>query len=266
MDLLASFPLSRRRILREKVLAIAHRGHWASWRSSSCGWVVTVPFANLGSDLPRWDLVVATFAQLPFTAFIVAAGLLFGAVAPSRSTAAATTAGLLIASYLFVLFAALDDSVESLQYVSPYYYADLSGHPLEWHRSWVTRRCSGRSPAVTGWLALRGVEGREYGSERWQLGAVLRTQYRAATAPEDDAHARPRLRVLSPRRPGHPLVGRRAAARRARGWCGGRSLRVRHRAGVGARSSRREGRVDAEKVNVPAPIVRHRATGDADGR
>jgi ABC-2 type transport system permease protein len=264
MDLLASFPLSRRRIFAEKVLAIAIAAVGIV-ALVSCGWVVTLPFANLGSDLTRWDLVVATFAQLPFTAFMIAMGLLLGAVAPSRSTAAASTAGVLIASYLFVLFAALANSVESLRYVSPYYYTDLSGvlsdGPELGHQAvlWALT-------AVTLWLALRAVEGREYGSERWQLGAVLRTQYRGAAAAEGGA---PRLWALSALTP---------RGRSGRWWAGALLVVVLAGGAAGAafgygtgpareRIVTVDGRVDADKVSVLTPtsgIVRLVTVAEGD--
>jgi ABC-2 type transport system permease protein len=249
MDLLASLPLNRRRILAEKVLAIACAATGIVAIVASA-WVFTVPFANLGSDLPRWDLVVATFAQLPFTAFIVAVGLLFGAVAPSRSTAAACTAGLLVASYLFVAFAGLDDSVEPLRYVSPYYYADLSGvlsNGLEWGHQGVLWAIT----ALTGWLALRGVEGREYGSERWQFGAVMRSQYRASEDAEDASRRTPIRRLVPRNRSKRWWAGALLAVVVAGGAAG-----AAYGYGTGPALSRTvtaEGRVDAEKVNILAP-------------
>lgn len=171
MEFLAALPLSRRQLFVQKSLAVA--GASVAIGGLTClGWVATVPFVDLHGVVGLPELTGATFAQLSFVWFVAAAGLLLGAIAPTRSTAAAWAGVILIVSYLLVAIAGVVDSVEWLQYVSPYYYADLSAVLLRgvtWSRFAVLWSLN---LVITG-LALQAFDGREIGSERWQLRAIL---------------------------------------------------------------------------------------------
>ena len=171
MELLGALPISRRRMFVEKTIAVL-LGVVGVAALTSIGWVASVPFVDLGRELTLIELVGATFAQVPFAAFLVAVGLLLGAVAPTRSTAAAITGGLLIVTYLLLAVASTVDSVENLKYASPYYYSDLSGvlvDGIEVRHQLVLWSAT----LMIGFVALLAFEGREFNAERWQFDALL---------------------------------------------------------------------------------------------
>jgi ABC-2 type transport system permease protein len=168
MELLAALPMSRRALFFYKVAAIALAAT-AIAALTSVGWIVTVPFVDMG-DLPLSTVVAATFGQLSFVAFMVAVGLLLAAIAPSRGTAAAWTAVVLVVAYLLVVIASVAEPVSWLQYASPYYYshqADILTSGV------VVSHLIGLLVVTlaTGALALFAFERREFGGERWQIPA-----------------------------------------------------------------------------------------------
>ncbi|MGE3855353.1 MAG: HlyD family efflux transporter periplasmic adaptor subunit [Dehalococcoidia bacterium] len=171
MEGLAALPFSRSAMFLQKALAVLVATLVVA-ALTSVGWVLSVPFIDLGRELTLTDLVRATFLQTSFAAFLLATGLFFGAVAPSRSTAAACTGGLLIVSYLVVAIASSVDAIEDAKYLSPYYYSDLSGvlvdgvEPLHQLVLWA-------ATGIVGFLALLAFQGRELNAERWQFDALM---------------------------------------------------------------------------------------------
>jgi len=170
MEMLAALPVGRRSMFIQKAIAVLIAAIMII-ALTTLGWAASVPFVDLGRELTIAKLVGGTFAQVPFAAFMIAAGLLFGAVAPSRSTAAACTGGLLIIAYLIVAIGSAVESIEDVRYASPYYYADLQGVLIDGVKVehqlvlWATT-------LVVFVLALVAFEGRELGGERWQLDAL----------------------------------------------------------------------------------------------
>ncbi|MFA7250036.1 MAG: ABC transporter permease subunit [Dehalococcoidia bacterium] len=171
MEMLASLPVARSSMFFQKLGAIlvAMLGVIVI---TSVGWTLTMPFADLGRELTNLMLVGATLAQLPFTAFIIATGLFFGAVAPSRSTAAACTGAIMVVAYLVVAIASAVESVSDIKYASPYYYSDLQGVLIDGIKI-EHQLVLGSVTAIIGLLALGAFEAREFGGERWQFSAAL---------------------------------------------------------------------------------------------
>lgn len=172
MEVLASLPISRRRMFVEKLLAVS-TALIATCAVVSLGWAVSVPIADFGRQLTLLRLTAATFAMLSFAGFMGATALLLGAVAPSRGAAGAWGAALLIASYLIVVISRVTDLVKDLKYASPYYYSDLTGilaNGVELDHQAILWTAT----ALIGWIALRAFEGRELGAERWQFLAPVR--------------------------------------------------------------------------------------------
>lgn len=171
MEMLAALPLSRRGLFVRKSLGVAASAVGIC-ALTSLGWIATVPFVDLHGVLRLPALLGATFAQLSFVWSVGAVGLLLGAIAPTRSTAASWTGGMLIVWYLLVAIAGVVDVVEWLQYLSPYYYADLSAvlmhgvTPGHFAVLWLFN-------FVVTIAALRAFEAREIGSERWQVRGLL---------------------------------------------------------------------------------------------
>lgn len=171
MEMLASLPISRRRMFVQKAAAVVLATVGVA-ALTSIGWAVSVPFIDLGRELTLEQLIGATFLQIPFAAFLTAVGLFFGAVAPARSTAAACTGGLLIVAYLIVALASGIEAIEDLKYLSPYFYSDISGVLMDGVD--LRHQLVLWSATLTfGFLALIAFEGREFSAERWQFDALM---------------------------------------------------------------------------------------------
>ena len=196
MEMLASLPLSRLHLFVWKPLSVLVATILVL-ALSSAGWALALPFVEVGRDVTVWMLIGATMAQLPFLALILAVGVLLGALAPTRATAGAWTAGFLVVAYLLAAIGAISDSVSALKYASPYYYADLTGILIDgikpWHQVLL-------DSITVGVVLVGGVafSGREFGAERWQFGALLgRRDVRQVALPVPEA-----ARVLSVEAPG----------------------------------------------------------------
>jgi ABC-2 type transport system permease protein len=194
MDFLAALPFTRRRLFEAKALAVA-AGTVLVAAITSLAWIVPMPFAELAGDLTVRDLIGATFLQVPFLLLIGAIAMLLGAVAPSRSAAAAWTGAFVIAAYLLVAFASVTDRVESLRYASPYYYTDLPG---------ILEKGLHLDHQVVLWTMIaacyavgrRAYEGRELSSERWQWQALLGARTGDLMADTPTQTPTPRMRRL----------------------------------------------------------------------
>lgn len=176
-ETLLAQPLRRRRIIAEKALATLAAAV-AVCLCVCIGWLVSVPLVDLGTlTLP--ELLSSTFGMLPIAMLFGALGFLLGAVAPSRAFAAAILSALAVASYLVASLALVVQPFEWLKYTSPYHYSDasrwLTEGPILWHQAVLVV-----SALVVFALAVKAFEGREIGSEGWQLRALRITGHRSA--------------------------------------------------------------------------------------
>ncbi len=135
LEFLGALPLSRRHLFFQKTLALLI-AIAAIAAITSLGWAITIPAIEL-EGLTLVALIGATFAQVSFVAFVAAAGLLLGALAPTRGTAAALTGGVTVVAYLATTIAGAVSAASWVKYVSPLYYADFPAILVEgitpWH-------------------------------------------------------------------------------------------------------------------------------------
>lgn len=172
IDFIASLPISRRQLFIQKAAAVGIGAVLVTALTAGIAWVATLPWNEIGSDLTAFELVVTTFAIVPFILLVIAVGMLLGAVAPRRSTAAAWTGGFVVVAYLAPAIASITESVETLRYISPYYYTDLPGI-LEDGLDAGHQLILWAMIAVCYLAALRAFEGRELNAERWQWQALF---------------------------------------------------------------------------------------------
>ena len=81
LEIVLAQPISRRRVFLARALAVA-AGALIIVGSVLIGWLVTVPFVDIGPHLTLGDLLIATFALLPITLSVAAVWLLLGALSP----------------------------------------------------------------------------------------------------------------------------------------------------------------------------------------
>jgi len=119
MDLLLAQPVSRTRVLLEKVAASAI-GAIAIVAGGMVGFLVSLPTVDI--DLTLGDVAIASANMLPITMLFLALSVWAGAALPSRGLASGVVIGIVTAAY-FVF--SLSNGVESLQwmrYATPFYY------------------------------------------------------------------------------------------------------------------------------------------------
>jgi len=114
------------------------------------------------------DLVGASLLALPMLVFFATAGLLLGAVAPSRGTASAILTVMVVVGYVFASFAQLTPATEWLRYLSPFYYAGLT-EVLTAGVTWWHQALLFGSAVLLGTLGLFAFERRDIGVEGWQF-------------------------------------------------------------------------------------------------
>jgi ABC-2 type transport system permease protein len=166
-DFLFAQPVSRRRFYIEKLLGWLV-GAVAILLLTNLGFLVGLPLIDVGDELSLLDLVGASLLTVPLLMFFATAGLLLGAVAPSRGTAAAILTVVVVVGYIFASFAQLTPVTEGLRYLSPFYYAGLTDvltAGVDW---WHQALLLGAS-ALLGSLGLLAFERRDIGVEGWQL-------------------------------------------------------------------------------------------------
>lgn len=126
LDLVAAHPVTRRRIMAEKALAMLAAGV-ALVVVSIVTFLVATPLA--GMDVSVGALVGATASV--FLAALVFGGLAFalGAGIGRRGIALGSAAGVAVAAYILWGLAPLVDSISWLQAASPFFWA-LTGDPI----------------------------------------------------------------------------------------------------------------------------------------
>ena len=179
LEILLTQPRSRRRVFFEKAGALLI-GALAIAAITSLGLAVSVPFVDTGSDLSLIELIVAVFATLPFVLLIGSFSLLLAAVAPTRGTAAAIAAAVVVASWLAASLAGLSEQTAWLKYLSGYYYADAQTIPLDGPVAWHQALVFGLTAAQTA-LAAIAFQRREIEGGTWQIR--LRGMARSAGVP-----------------------------------------------------------------------------------
>lgn len=123
LDLLLAQPRSRRRVLLEKAAGIAVSIS-AATMLSAIGFLVAKPFVEFG--LTPLELVAATFYTLPLILLYGAIALWAGVTLPTRSSASMVVIGLVVAAYFVQLIGGAVSSLNDIQKVSPFYWADAS--------------------------------------------------------------------------------------------------------------------------------------------
>ena len=166
-DFLFAQPVSRRRLYIEKLVGWL-LGAVAILLLTNLGFLFGLPLIDMGDELSLFDLVAASLLAVPLLMFFATAGLLLGAVAPSRGTAAAILTVVVVVGYVFASFAQLTPATEGLRYLSPFYYAGLTDvltAGVDW---WHQVLLLGAS-ALLGTLGLLAFERRDIGVEGWQF-------------------------------------------------------------------------------------------------
>jgi ABC-2 type transport system permease protein len=166
-DFLLAQPVSRRRLYIEKLIGWL-LGAVAILLLTNVGFAIGIPLIDAGNELSLLNLVGASLLALPMLAFFATAGLLLGAVAPSRGTAAAILTVVVVVGYVFASFAQLTPVTEWLRYLSPFYYAGLTDVLTAgvnwWHQALLTGIA-----LLLGTLGLFAFEQRDIGVAGWQF-------------------------------------------------------------------------------------------------
>jgi ABC-2 type transport system permease protein len=170
LELLLSQPLSRTRLFVERVAGLVI-GALVISVVGAIGIAVPALFVDLG-DVAPLSLAGAMFSLLPLMLACSGLGLLVAAVAPSRAAAGGIVAAETVVVFLLNSISNLNDSLEPLHYMSPFYYADsnvvLTQGPDPWHVIVLLAAF-----VVLTALAQRAFVRREIGGTRCQLRALL---------------------------------------------------------------------------------------------
>lgn len=171
LETLLAQPVSRTAVFLSRALALALAAITIC-ALATLGWLVSVPFVDLGS-LGLGTLLLSTFAVLPVLLAFGAMAMLLGAIAPSRGMAAGIMTAIAIASYLVASFAQTIEPIQWLQWFSPYYYSDGSQVLTEglvwWHQGALLLFA-----AFALGLGALGFNGRELQAGTWQPRAIIR--------------------------------------------------------------------------------------------
>jgi len=165
-DFLFAQPVSRRRMYVEK-LAGWGVGAVLILLLTNIGFLLGLPLVDMG-ELSLLELFGASMIAIPLLAVFATAGLLLGAVAPTRGTAAAILTVFVVASYVFTSFAQLTAQTEWMRYVSPFYYAGLT-EVLTEGVDWSNQAILVAGAIILGVLGVVAFERRDIGVEGWQF-------------------------------------------------------------------------------------------------
>ena len=165
-DFLLAQPVSRRRLYVEKFIGW-FVGAVVILLLTNVGFALGLLLVDVG-DLSLLGVTGASLAALPMLALFATAGLLLGAIAPTRGAAAAILTVVIVASFMFSSFAPLSPTTEWLRYFSPFYYAGLT-EVLVVGVDWWNQVLLAGAAVLLGALGLVAFEQRDIGVEGWQF-------------------------------------------------------------------------------------------------
>ena len=138
LELMLAQPITRRRLLLQRMAALA-LGVTLVCALAAVGFVAAVPFVDFEGEMTLWQPVTACFGYLPFAWSLGALGFLLGAVMATRTQAAGLMTVAVVAFYVVNVISGLVEGLESMKYLTPFYYADtlrmLSRGPVLWHQT-----------------------------------------------------------------------------------------------------------------------------------
>jgi ABC-2 type transport system permease protein len=166
MDLLLAQPVRRAGVVAAKTVA-AITGTALIIAIALGGFAITMAFIPLepepslpGEPVSFWDVSLACANMAPVTLAFFGLSLWLGAVAPTRSHAAAIAIGVATAAYVADYVAATIDAVSWLRYLSPFYYYGR-GQPLVDGLDWLHITIMLASFAMFVLLSVRTFEHRD---------------------------------------------------------------------------------------------------------
>jgi ABC-2 type transport system permease protein len=134
IELLLAQPIARATAVLEKLAALVVASV-AIVAIGFVGFLISVPTVDI--DISIVDLGIACATMLPITLFFLALALWAGAVAPSRTTAAAALIGVATITYFIYTLSNGIGSVQWLRYATPFYYygngSSLTHGVVWWH-------------------------------------------------------------------------------------------------------------------------------------
>jgi ABC-2 type transport system permease protein len=126
IDILLSYPISRRRLVLEKSLAVLV----ACVVTAAVTWVCGVAGAAISSTALAPDKLAAACLMLVLISLVFGSlALAISAATGNRGTAIGVAAGLLVVSYLIDGLAAIVDGLNTIRWLSPFKYY-MGGDPL----------------------------------------------------------------------------------------------------------------------------------------
>jgi ABC-2 type transport system permease protein len=122
LDLLLSQPLSRRRLVLEKMAGIVIAT--VAIAAITClGWLVSVPFVDI--DISLLSLVAATFNLAPITLTFAFLAMWLGAAMSDRRAATAAVTAVAVLSYFVNYLSRIVEALEPIAWASPFHYYDI---------------------------------------------------------------------------------------------------------------------------------------------
>lgn len=139
LDLLLAQPISRTRVLLEKLAASAI-GASAIVGLGLVGFLVSIPTVDI--DVSLADIAIASANMLPITLLFLSLSVWAGAALPSRGLASGVVIGIVTATYFVYTLSNGVESLRWMRYATPFYYYG-SGLPLVrgiewWHVGLLT--------------------------------------------------------------------------------------------------------------------------------
>jgi ABC-2 type transport system permease protein len=132
MDILLAQPISRTRLLLEKLAAFV-AGTVGIALLTMAGWLLSVPFVDIQID---WgDLVVATLNMVPVTLVFGSFALMSSVALPGRGQATGLVTAVAVATFMLNYLASLVDTLEPARWLSPFHYAgttEVLSEGMDW--------------------------------------------------------------------------------------------------------------------------------------
>lgn len=159
IDILLAQPISRRRLLLEKMAAFA-LGSLGIAVLTCAGWFLSLPFVDI--DISFAAVIVATLNIVPLILAFGAMGVWASVALPSRSLATGIVTAVAVLSFFVNYLASLVDVIEPLRFASPFYYAK-STDALTVGMDWAGLSVLAVTVLVFLVLAVRALEVRDIG-------------------------------------------------------------------------------------------------------
>ena len=171
LELLLAQPITRAALFTQRVAALVI-GATLIASIAAIGFAITWPFVTI-DGVSLGSLVGATYLMVPLVFAVGAFGFLAAALGSTKGQATGIATSIAVITYVVFVLSLLEDDVEWLRFLTPYYYGQMTTVLTQGFEAWRLVVLVASTVVFLG-IGLWAFERRDIGTGQSPLGSMLR--------------------------------------------------------------------------------------------